>query len=95
MRDILGGWTLNPGMIYRAAMETWLNDELHVRGAPKIVGLQTPLGKTLQQVMRGLLGVLAQGMVEQGVYTLEILETREIFVQFGTICLTQGGHLPG
>ena len=60
-----------------------------------MVGLQTPPGKTLQQMMRGLRGVLAQGMVEQGVYTLAILETREIFVQFGTLCLTQGGHLPG
>jgi hypothetical protein len=91
----LVGRTLNPGMIYRAAMETWLNDELHVRGAPKIVGLQTPPGKTLQQVMRGLLGVLAQGMVEQGVYTLEPPEAREIFVQFVTTCLTQDGRLPG
>src|SRR5262249_759202 len=57
--------------------------------------MQAPPGKTLQPVMRGLLGVLAQGMVEQGVYTLEPLEeAREIFVQFGTTCLTQGGGLP-
>ena len=34
-------------------------------------------------------------MVEQGVYTLEPLEAQEIFVQFVTTYLTQGGHLPG
>jgi len=91
----LVGQALNPGMIYRAAMETWLDDELHVRGAPRIVGMQAPPGKTLQQVMGGLLGVLAQGMVEQGVYTVEPVEAREIFVQFITTCLTQGVRLPG
>ena len=91
----LVGRALNPGMIYRVAMETWLDDELHVRGAPRIVGMQAPPGKTLQQVMGGLLGLLAQGMVEQGVYTVEPVEAREIFVQFITTCLTQGVRLPG
>lgn len=89
------GRGLNPGMIYRAAMETWLDDELHVRGAPRIAGLHAPPGKTLQQVISGLLGVLAQGMVEQGSHALEPLQAREIFVQFITTCLTPGGRLPG
>lgn len=89
------GQTITPGLIYRAALDTWLDDELHGRGRPRLLGLQAPPGKTLPHVMRGLLGVLAQGMVEQGQSSLSPLAARDLFVHYLTTALASGRALPG
>lgn len=91
----LAGHALNPGTIYRAAMETWLEEEIHIQGKPKLTGLQVPPGKTLVQVAMGLLGVLAHGMVEQGVHGLAASEVRDILAQFVTACMARHAALPG
>lgn len=90
----LAGRALNPGAIYRAAMETWLEEEMHIQGKPRLTGLQVPPGKTLVQVTTGLLGVLAHGMVEQGVHGLDDTEARDLLSQFVASCLARHAALP-
>lgn len=91
----LAGRALNPGAIYRAAMETWLEEEIAIQGKPELTGLQAPPGTSLVQVAMGLLGVLAHGMVEQGVHGLDDAEARDLLTQFVTACLAHPAALPG
>lgn len=91
----LVGRALNPGTIYRAALETWLDEEINVQGKPKLAGLQSPPGTSLAQVAIRLLGVVAHGMVEQGTQVLATPEARDVLAQFVATCLARDGMLPG
>jgi hypothetical protein len=91
----LAGRPLNRGTIYRAALETWLEEEIHAQGKPRLAGIRAPTGKTLLQVMMGLLGVLAHGMVEDGMQELHHAEARTVLAQFVAQGVQRMGKLPG
>lgn len=86
---------LTPGTLYRAALQRWLDEEIHARGKPRLAGIKVPPGKSFVQVVMGLWGVLTRGMLAQGCRELAYTEAREVLAEFLRKCLAERGRLPG
>jgi len=88
------GEPLAPDRLYRAVVETCLEEEIHVRGKPRLAGLTPPAGVSFVQMAMGLFDVLRGWKAPQHSRMLSSAAAREILAAFLARCLATGGRLP-
>ncbi|HXH09573.1 MAG TPA: hypothetical protein VNP04_07410 [Alphaproteobacteria bacterium] len=88
------GEPLAPDCLYRAVVETCLEEEIHVRGKPRLAGLTPSAGVSFVQMAMGFVDVLTSWTVPQHSRTLSPAAAQEILAAFLARCLAPGGRLP-